>query len=130
MVETIELLKGSGHFTVGFMAGYLLFLLMILLAREVRVRLYIPLIPFVFGAVAAFPYLLSLINVAASPVVESDIFFFYSSLNSNLVAIHLFNDLNRVALVVALLYAGIIFYYIRLIKKMRRNASDEIGRVG
>ena len=128
MIENLGVLKGSGHFAVGFLVGYLLFLLMIPFVRYSKAALYIPLIPFVLGGIAAFPYLFSLAGIFVSSIVESDLFFFYESLNRNREIIAIFNDLNRVVLGVALLYAGIIYYYIRLIKRFRRSSFERTGR--
>ena len=127
MVEAVETLKGSGHFAVGFMVGYLLFLSMIPFVRSSKTALYIPLIPFVIGFIAVFPYLLALAGIFATPIVQSDLFFFYDSLNRNQEVIAIFNDLNRVALGVALLYVGIIYYYIRMIKRLRRLSFTRTG---
>ena len=52
-----DYLTGAGHFGVGFVIGFAIFLLLLIAIRKALwARLYGPFIPFMLGGLAALPY--------------------------------------------------------------------------
>ena len=115
-----DYLTGAGHFGVGFVAGYIVFALLVLLMKKsLFVRLYSPFTPFLIGAIAAAPYFfVDRFDCTASDWLN--VFFLYSILHCQPFAIKFLGDLHVVVVVCGFLYVTIIMYYIHFVKRVRR----------
>ena len=115
-----DYLTGAGHFGVGFVIGFAIFLLLLIAFRKALwARLYGPFIPFMLGGLAALPYFFThQLMCDYSSWVQ--VFFFYPFFHCQPLLVKFFSNLYIVVLVCGLLYVLIVWHYIRLVKYVRR----------
>ena len=115
-----DYLTGAGHFGVGFVAGFFIFLLFLGVSRKVLwVRLYGPFIPFLLGGVAAVPYFFTYKLTCDQPL-WGHFFFFYPFFHCQPLFVKFFGNIHVVVVVCGLLYVVILWRYIVLVKYIRR----------
>lgn len=120
-------LKGIGHFSIGFMLGYALFLLLKGRKATLDVSLYGPFLPFLLGLLAAIPYLLQVSGVidattASSPVFN--VFVLYGVLEQiELLGNVLGNFYVPLAINISL-YLLILRHYIHLVRAVRSSHAE------
>jgi hypothetical protein len=116
-----DYLTGAGHFGVGFVAGFTLFLfLLVVLRRALWIRLYGPFIPFVLGSLAATPYFFA-DQVMCDQSFWVYIFFLYPFFHCQPLFVKFFGNIHVVVVACGFLYVFILWYYIRLVKSVRRG---------
>ncbi len=119
------MLKGSGHFSIGFMIGFLFFLIIHNIWKKKNIAVWGPFIPFLFGIIASFPYLFVLFGEENRHLSGqlSNLFLFYDFFHHNEFAILVMNKFAVSIFSIAILYCALIIYYIRAIKNLLRNAK-------
>ncbi|MGS2718014.1 hypothetical protein ACVBE9_07575 [Eionea flava] len=121
-----DYLTGMGHFGISFMAGYCLFLLLLLIcSRVLTVRLYSPFLPFLLGFLGAAPYFF-IDRFTCELPVWLNAFFFYSQLHCQPFAVQWLGNIHAVVLACGLLYIIIILYYIHTVKQLRRRGFKQV----
>lgn len=117
-------MRGTGLFTVGFLSGYLLLMMVTALSRSLWLRVYGPFLPFALGLWAAVPYLLQSLGLV-SPLDAGqavwNVFFFYPLLSAADTAAYW---PIRVESQVALATAGYLHLLWRYVRLVQRTASD------
>jgi len=113
---------------VGFVSGYILFRLLLLIHPENhRVAVYTPLIPFGVGIFFSLPYLFELGGMGElqnyiGPAVN--LFGAYGWLHHNAFVATYLASLNTVAVVCGAIYLLIVRHYILLIKSLRNKYAS------
>ena len=118
-------LRAIGHFTLWFLIGHALFVILRAAAPGRRlVQLYGPLLPFVLATYAALPYLAQMIGWidrqrALSPL--ANIFLFYPFTEQHSGVRKLLGNFHLNVLVLGLSYSHLVVHYIRLITRLERD---------
>lgn len=120
-----DYLTGMGHFGIGFVVGYALFVLLVMVfSRSLLVRLYSPFIAFLLGFLAAAPYFfIDRFTCELSGLLN--IFFFYTALHCQPFAVQWLGNIHAVVIVCGCLYVTIILYYIYTIKQLRQRSARQ-----
>jgi len=123
----VQVVQGSTHFMLGFVLGYALFrLLLVVRPEHDKFAVYAPFMPFIVGIWFAVPYVFELGGMGELQQhigLLTNLFGAYGWLHHNsFVANHL-TGLNKVAVVCGLIYVLIIFHYIGLIKTLRKRKT-------
>ncbi len=119
--------KGIGHFTIWFLVGFVVFLLVKPRGNKHRsgltlLALYSPFIPFVLGSVATIPYLLFVLGFNSHDQIISgsfNLFLLYGVLDQLEIFAALFSNFEMDAIVMAGAYLYLVGYYIGLVKRTR-----------
>lgn len=119
----VDALKGVGHFTLWFSAGWGAFFALRRWRPSPHVEIFGPFLPFVTGTVGALPYaLMSMGTVepagAVSPMLN--VFLFYGWVNEVSVLVRLFSHFHLNMVLLALLYSMLLLHYNRLVRRLRR----------
>jgi hypothetical protein len=115
-----DYLTGAGHFGVGFVAGVAIFVLLLVTMKKVLwIRLYGAFIPFVLGSIAAVPYFF-VDKFTCDQSLWAYVFFFYPFFHCQSLFVTFFGNIHVVVVACGLLYVGLLWYYIRLVKYIRR----------
>jgi hypothetical protein len=116
-----DYLTGAGHFGVGFVVGFSVFVLTLAVFKKALwVRLYGPFIPFLLGGLAVVPYFFTY-QFECNQSFWLHAFFFYPFLHCEPLLVRLFGNIHVVVVVCGLLYVFILWHYIRLVKFVRRR---------
>lgn len=123
-------LKGIGHFTVGFIAGFGFFLILRRRLDESRgltfLKLYLPFLPLAAGFFALIPYLLFKLGLATHEDIMGpayNFFILYGVLGNIQIFNSMFAKFEIDALLLACGYTYLVRYYIKLIRGILRNAQ-------
>lgn len=119
----VDALKGVGHFTLWFSAGWSAFLALRRWRSTPRLEIYGPFLPFVTGTVGAFPYaLVSMGMVEPAQAVSQifNVFLFYGWVNEVPVLVHSFSHFHLNMVLLAVLYSTLVLHYNRLVRRLRR----------
>ena len=123
----MEVLKGSGHFAVGFLIGYLVFWIVLRIKPgNWNLKIWGPFLPHAFGTIAAFPYSLELIGYLSFTEDSSwgwNLFLFYKVLHGHRFFIAIFNSFLISMATIAFIYLRLVLYYINLIKQETGRAK-------
>lgn len=122
MEHTPDVLKGVGHFTVWFVAGWIAFFLLLVFTKARSVALYGPFLPYLLGALGAAPYALvsaGLIGEAEAVSTVFNLFLFYGWLNDAPTVVRLFGNFHVNVAVLAGMYGTLLVHYIRLVRRVR-----------
>ena len=115
-----DYLTGAGHFGVGFVAGVAIFVFLLAALKKVLwIRLYGAFIPFVLGGIAAMPYFF-IDKLSCDQPLWIHAFFFYPFFHCQSLFVMHFGNIHVVVVVCGLLYVCLLWYYIRLVKYVRR----------
>ena len=128
VIQPIDSLRGIGHFTIWYLVGFCVFLI---LKRKAKFRhhhqsrtamIYGPFLPFVLGGFGALPYLFEVIRVitphdALSPLFN--IFLFYGVLSQSTLLSLMLSSFELNIAFMGLAYLYILAHYISLVKKVR-----------
>jgi len=115
-----DYLTGAGHFGVGFVFGFVIFLLLLaVLRKRFWVRLYGPFIPFLLGGISAAPYFFTY-QLMCEQSFWVYFFFFYPFFHCQSLFVEFFGNIHVVVVACGFLYVFILWYYIRLVKTVRR----------
>ena len=112
-------LKGMGHFSLGFILGFVIFLCTKNNKNRIFNIKYLPLIPFITGVIFGLPYYIEKISL----ICPNRTFFYYCIPHNNEFLIRNYNNFYIQSFPVVIIYIYLIFYYIKLIKKYRQNAK-------
>ncbi len=116
----VNFLVGSGHFSVGFIIGFLIMLVVLNKnSTHLNTQLYFPFFPFILGIWSSLPYLF-LSDTTTNPG-WFNIFLFFNLIHQNELIIKIFGKLNFVVIICGSIYTYILFHYIVLVKYCRRN---------
>ncbi len=122
----MEVLKGSGHFAIGFMLGYFVFFILQKTKKDNwQIRIWGPFSPFIFGVLASFPYALQLVGWLDLDSMNWKLNFcvFYNILHYNKSIIAIFNNFIISLFSIAFIYFLLINHYIRLIVRVSKHAQ-------
>lgn len=115
-----DYLTGAGHFGVGFVCGFAIFLLLLVVLRKrLWVRLYGPFIPFLLGSISAAPYFFTY-QLMCEQSFWVYAFFFYPFFHCQSLVVEFFGNIHVVVVACGFLYVFILWYYIGLVKSVRR----------
>lgn len=121
------ILKGSGHFAIGFIIGYFVFItIKRLFNKNWNIKIWGPLLPLILGGYASFPYFLEVNGESVGQKVidwKMNVFLFYNFFHFNKYLIFIFNKFYISILGVSFFYCLLIIHYIKLIKILKRNAE-------
>jgi len=122
--ESSSILVGSGHFAIGFVLGFMIMFVLIKARSEnIKIQLYSPFLPIIFGLWAALPYFW--LDSAQQLSAWLNLFILYPVFHHNEMVVAIFGKLNLVALICGVLYSYIIIRYIRLVKYCRTYGWKE-----
>jgi hypothetical protein len=133
LLDAMTNLKGIGHFTIGFLVGYLVFLVLLHISNGNKqgqyyknVALYGPFIPFVLATVAAIPYVLQVSGLIRPEATLSTLFIFmllYPVLERSSFLNLIFGNFYVDIIMMALIYVHLVVRYIQLIKQTRAQLA-------
>ncbi len=114
-------LTGAGHFGFGFIFGTVLFLcLAVVMRKSLKVQMYGPFLPFVFGFFAVLPYPFFFKETCDLPAI-ANVFLFYPWAHCQPLLIKFLGNLHLVAVLCGVIYGLILLRYIGLVKSVRRH---------
>ena len=117
-------LKGIGHFSFWFVAGYFIFKTLFLFERDrFWSELYGPFIPFALGIIAAIPYLLATLGVVSFDQIMGgfyNLFLLYGVINQIGPVVLIFSNFHLSLVLDSIVYLLLVLHYIRLVKTTRQ----------
>ncbi len=126
-MDTLSSLRGSGHFALWFLIGYMIFVAW----RQIRrcndwMRIWGPFLPFIFGTIAVIPYLLQVIGgvTRETALTAPFLFFFLYPITEQSVWVqHKFGSFHLNVILVGLAYLHLVHHYIDLIRHLARFST-------
>jgi hypothetical protein len=113
------MLKGSGHFAIGFTLGFFIVLVLLKIYKtNLTVQLYVPFLPFILGFWAVIPMVFFSDGLERS--VWLNIFILFDFASDNSLFKLLFGRLHLVAISCGGMYGYLLLRYIALVKYCRR----------
>lgn len=121
----IDNLRGIGHFTIWYAVGFFIFLIFkpgsTLPQKSLSGwALYSPFLPFILGGIAVIPYLCSKLGIATDEKILHgyyNLFLGYGELGQFRILNKIFGVFEINALLIAVMYAYLLQYYIKLVKR-------------